>query len=214
MSAWHDAYLRFETPEQEVEKFTQRLVSAGASSWPRDAAIVDLFCGRGSGIAALERLGFSKLEGVDLSADLLRHYRGDATLHVGDCRALPFADASKDVATIHGGLHHLERLPEDLDRTLSEVRRILRPDGRLVVVEPWSTPFLRIVHVACGLGFARRLWEKLDALAAMIEHERETYEAWLARPDEILAAFDRHFETVGRRVRFGKLALQARPRGR
>src|SRR5258707_13441016 len=34
---WEAAYLRFETPEQEVQKFVLRLQKLGAAQWPRDA---------------------------------------------------------------------------------------------------------------------------------------------------------------------------------
>src|SRR5580700_4855758 len=73
---WEAAYLRFETPEQEIQKFVSRLRKLGADQWPRDAEIVELFCGRGNGLNALERLGFTRLEGVDLSPRLIAEYRG------------------------------------------------------------------------------------------------------------------------------------------
>jgi len=54
---WEDAYLRFETPEQEVRKFIGRLKFMDAMKWRRNAKIVELFCGRGSGLRALHQLG-------------------------------------------------------------------------------------------------------------------------------------------------------------
>src|ERR1700733_5234439 len=83
---WEAAYLRFETPEQEIQKFIGRLKKLGAEGWPKNAEIVELFCGRGNGLNALERLGFSNVEGVDLSPRLLAQYRGSATCTQGDCR--------------------------------------------------------------------------------------------------------------------------------
>ena len=64
---WEAAYLRFETPEQEIRKFVKRLRALGVSKWPRDNEIVELFCGRGNGLRALQSLGFTRVEGVDLS---------------------------------------------------------------------------------------------------------------------------------------------------
>jgi ubiquinone/menaquinone biosynthesis C-methylase UbiE len=155
--------------------------------------VVELFCGRGNGLAALARLGFTRLEGVDLSPSLLAQYRGQARCYVADCRALPFPDASRDVLVVQGGLHHLQSLPDDLVRTLDETRRVLRPGGRIVVVEPWLTPFLSFVHAMCEVRLARRMWAKLDALATMNEIERPTYMAWLERPQEILALLRERF---------------------
>ena len=34
---WEEAYRRFETPEEEISKFTKRLNSLGQHAWPRDA---------------------------------------------------------------------------------------------------------------------------------------------------------------------------------
>jgi ubiquinone/menaquinone biosynthesis C-methylase UbiE len=203
--AWEEAYRRFETPAQEVAKFRNRLQALGAQQWSRGDQAVELFCGRGGGLLALAELGFTRLEGLDLSATLLQQYRGPAKLYVCDCRRLPFDDASRDLMIVQGGLHHLQRLPDDLEACLDEVRRVLRPGGRFVVVEPWTTPFLTMVHT---LAFSplRKAWGKLDALATMIEHERDTYENWLRRPAEILAALDRRFTSKIRRQGWGKLS--------
>ena len=59
---WESAYLRFETPEEEIGKFIGRLNRLGAAQWPRGTEIVELFCGRGNGLIALERLGFTRLK--------------------------------------------------------------------------------------------------------------------------------------------------------
>lgn len=172
--------------------------------------MIDLFCGRGNGLRALERLGFTRLEGVDLSTTLLAQYAGPARLYAGDCRRLHFPDASRDLAIVQGGLHHLPVLPDDLDATLAEIRRVVRPGGRVLFVEPWPTPFLTAVHALCRLGAARRLWSRLDNLATMIEHERETYEAWLARPRQILARFDRLFGRERLSIGLGKILYVGR----
>jgi ubiquinone/menaquinone biosynthesis C-methylase UbiE len=190
---WEAAYLSFETPEQEILKFIARLNRLGASQWPRDAEIVELFCGRGNGLAALQRLGFTRIEGVDLSPRLLAQFQGPAKCTVADCRKLPFANRSKDVLIVQGGLHHLPTLPGDLDQTFSEMQRVLRADGRAVFVEPWLTPFLKFVHWVSENPLARRVSNKMDALATMIQFERRTYEQWLAHPDLIKQIARAHF---------------------
>jgi len=50
LNPWEAAYLRFESPEEEIRKFVRRLTRLGAPQWPRDAEIVELFCGRGNGV--------------------------------------------------------------------------------------------------------------------------------------------------------------------
>ena len=208
---WEAAYLRFETPEQEIRKFTERLRRLGVSEWPRDTNVVELFCGRGNGLHALARLGFLNIEGVDLSPRLLAEYTGEARCTAGDCRELPFADKSKDAAIVQGGLHHLPVLPDDLERVFAELRRVLRSEGRVVFVEPWRTPFLRFVHLVAENPLARRVSVKLDALATMIDHERETYENWLGRPQEISKLVRRYFQPEHELFAWGKWNFVGRP---
>lgn len=202
---WEQAYARFETPAQEVHKFLQRLRWFDASAWPSDARIVELFCGRGNGLVALSQLGFTRLTGVDLSADLLQQYQGDAQTYVCDARSLSLDDQSQDIAIVQGGLHHLPDLPSDLERSLIEAKRVLKPGGQLVLVEPWDTPFLRWVHAASANPILRRCWGKLDAFQVLYENEHETYDNWLSRPREILDLIESHFETSRRRTAWGKL---------
>jgi SAM-dependent methyltransferase len=207
--AWEDAYLRFETPDQEIRKFTSRLHALGAKRWSKDARILDLFCGRGNGLVALERLGFTNLSGVDLSPRLVRLYAGSGRCVAADCRSLPIRAASQDVAIVQGGLHHLPDVRTDLPLVIAEVQRVLKPGGVFVVVEPWLTPFLRAVHTICA-GPARQMWGRLDALATMIEYEGDVYRRWLASPDFVLSALTRAFTPERRHQRWGKLQFVGR----
>jgi ubiquinone/menaquinone biosynthesis C-methylase UbiE len=209
---WEAAYLRFETPQEEIQKFVARLRKLGAAQWPRETEIVELFCGRGNGLTALERLGFTHIEGVDLSPRLIAQYRGPAKCFVGDCRQLLFADRSKDVLIVQGGLHHLPVLPDDLEETFSEMQRVLRKDGRAVFVEPWLTPFLKLVHAVSENPLARRLSNKLDALATMIHFERRTYEQWLTQPDLIRKLAHAHFSPAHESFEWGKWNFVGHPR--
>jgi ubiquinone/menaquinone biosynthesis C-methylase UbiE len=208
---WEAAYLRFETPEEEIRKFVRRLEKLGADQWPRHAAIAELFCGRGNGLRALECLGFTNLAGVDLSPVLLEQYRGAAKCIVGDCRQLPFADSSMDVLIVQGGLHHLPQLPDDLESTFAEMQRVLRKEGRVVLVEPWITPFLRFVHWVSRISVARRASSKVDALATMIHYEQRTYAQWLNQPQLIRKVARTHFCDVQESFAWGKWNFTGRP---
>jgi ubiquinone/menaquinone biosynthesis C-methylase UbiE len=208
---WESAYVRFETPEQEIRKFLKRLQKLGVTSLSRDTGIVELFCGRGNGLHALSRLGFTNLEGVDFSARLVALYTGPATCHVCDCRHLPFPDQSKKVLIVQGGLHHLPTLPESLDETFAEMHRVLRKDGLLVVVEPWMTPFLSFVHWVSDIPFVRRFSDKFDAFAVMREHERRTYEQWLNQPKLVLNIAHSQFAPVRESFAWGKWLFVGKP---
>lgn len=209
---WEAAYLRFETPEEEIRKFTGRLKRLGAQQWPRDAEIVELFCGRGNGLIALQRLGFTRLEGVDLSPRLIAQYKGDAKCAVADCRKLPFTDGSKDALIVQGGLHHLPNLPGDLEQAFSEMSRVLCRKGRVMLVEPWRTPFLTFVHFVSEIPVARRLSSKMDAFATMIEHELRTYTQWLSQPELIKRVARVYFAPVRESFAWGKWNFVGTPR--
>jgi ubiquinone/menaquinone biosynthesis C-methylase UbiE len=209
---WEAAYLRFETPEEEIKKFARRLKQMGATGWPRHAEIVELFSGRGNGLRALEQLGFDNITGVDLSKSLLAEYSGTARCYACDCRNLPFENASKDILIIQGGLHHLCVLPDDLIKCLGEAYRVLRAEGQVIIVEPWMTPFLSLVHWTCGQKIARRLFPRIDALATMIEHEYGTYRQWLSQGPLVLEALSRFFDYERCQIRCGKLRFRGRKR--
>jgi SAM-dependent methyltransferase len=209
---WEQAYLRFESPEQEIRKFIGRLKFMGARKWPRDAKIAELFCGRGSGLRALHQLGFNDVEGIDLSPSLAAAYAGPGKILVGDCRQLPFESASKDILIVQGGLHHLPVLSDDLDRVLNESGRVLSKDGLLVVVEPWATLFLSVSHALCRSRTIRRLSPKIDALATMIHYERKTYEQWLSHPGLILDSLRKTFRVERSHFRWGKIYFVGRKR--
>ncbi|MCB1377566.1 MAG: metalloregulator ArsR/SmtB family transcription factor [Alphaproteobacteria bacterium] len=92
-----------------------------------------------------EMLAFAR---VNLDSQGVRH----AQIRHGDIYALPFADATADFITIHQVLHFLD----DPGRALAEAARVLRPDGRLLVVDfaPHQMEELRERHAHRRLGLA------------------------------------------------------------
>lgn len=210
-SRWEEAYQRFQTPAEERRKFIRRLRRLGVHHWDRASSVLEVCSGRGNGVMAWRQLGFSRVIGVDLSRALVERSACRSRSVIGDARCLPVRTSSQDVAVVQGGLHHLTSM-DDVRIALAEMRRVLRPDGRVIIIEPWQTPFLRGVHLVAEHPLARRFSSRLDAFAAMTDEERPTYEAWLARPRAILEAVAAQFETVRIRRRFGKLVFLGRPR--
>lgn len=95
--------------------------------------ILDAGCGSGPLSAALRDKG-AVVTGLDRSAamvDLARRRLGeDADLHVADLsEPLQFADAAFDVVVSSLVLHYLE----DWSGPLAELRRVLKPGGRLIL---------------------------------------------------------------------------------
>ena len=120
-----------------------RVMTAGLDRrWRRAAAeavvrpgdkVLDSCCGTGDlAIAAAEAGG--KVTGIDFSKPMLERARRKAPeleWVEGDALALPFADGSFDAATVGFGVRNLS----ELDRGLRELRRVLRPGGRLAILE-------------------------------------------------------------------------------
>jgi ubiquinone/menaquinone biosynthesis C-methylase UbiE len=204
------AYERFETADEAVARIRTRLRWFDVHEWPRDLSIVELFCGRGNALVAWKQLGFTQLEGVDHSESLLAEYRGPAKCYVADCRELPFEDASRDVLCVHGGLHQLPELLVDLQRAISECHRVLKPGGRLIVVEPWNTLFLKFVHWAAANPLARRTSPRLDAFQQLYLHDQATYDRWRNNPDVVLEVLCGQFYTERCSERWGKLYFMGR----
>ncbi|MBF6083346.1 methyltransferase domain-containing protein [Nocardia cyriacigeorgica] len=95
--------------------------------------ILDAGCGSGPIFAALRDRG-AIVTGFDASAKMVelarRRLGADAALHVADIAApLPFRDDAFDDAIASLVLHYLE----DWTAPLAELRRVLKPGGRLIV---------------------------------------------------------------------------------
>ena len=210
-SRWEQAYQRFETPEQEIRKFNSRLRRVNADKWDRRLRILEICSGRGNGLRAWHALGFSDVLGVDLSLPLVATHTGPGVCILGDVRSLPLASASRDVVVVQGGLHHLFTF-EDVAQALAEMTRVLVPDGRVIIIEPWRTPFLRCVHALSRQPAVRRLSNKMDAFETMLEEERNTYEQWLGSPERCLEIILKHVNPQILERRWGKLTVVGTPR--
>ena len=59
-----------------------------------------------------------------------------------DARKLPFADASLRAIVMTDVLHHIP----DAEAFFKEADRVLAPEGRIVLIEPWNTTWSRFVY--------------------------------------------------------------------
>jgi SAM-dependent methyltransferase len=210
-SRWERAYSSFQTADEEIEKFLRRYRSLGIDRWDKGLSVLEVCAGRGSILKAWHQLGFPDVVGVDFSEALAGGYRGPGHMVLGDARALPFATASRDVVVVQGGLHHLATF-EDVGAALAEMARVAKADGRIVIIEPWRTPFLRMVNWLVAQPIVRRWSVKLDALATMNEEEYPLYDRWLDSPETVLALVRGALIPSTLRRRWGKILLIGRPR--
>ena len=131
--------------------------------------------------------------GVDRSPEMLRFARAklaaaetSADLRQGDMYALPLADGSADTVILHQLLHFAHRP----DRAVGEAARLLRPGGRLLLVDfaAHELEALRTEHSHVRLGFDHAQVARWFADAGLELAGRETLagatltvECWLAR---------------------------------
>ncbi len=124
----------------------ERWMSFGTGAWYRRQALLRaglapgmrvLDVATGTGLVAREALSIvgpaGSVVGVDPSAGMLRRAADALGIEtvVSTAEALPFADASFDFVSMGYALRHVESIA----RTMAEFRRVLRPGGRLCVLE-------------------------------------------------------------------------------
>jgi SAM-dependent methyltransferase len=134
--------------------------------------ILDVGCGTGANLEVLEEFG--ETEGVDISHEALAfcRERGFDNVRHGAAEQLPHDDNTFDVVT---ALDVIEHLDDDL-ASLREMRRVLRPGGRVLLFVP---AFMFLWGVQDDVSNHRRRY-KLNELervveAAGFEVERATY---------------------------------------
>lgn len=124
-------------------------------------AYLDLGTGTGRLIELLDGL-WARAIGIDLSQNMLAVARAHldragirgAQVRLGDIYALDLPRDSVDLVTLHQVLHFLD----DPARAIRETARVLRPGGRVVVVDfaPHDHEFLREEHAHRRLGFSHQ----------------------------------------------------------
>jgi SAM-dependent methyltransferase len=128
---------------------------------PRPWQILDAGCGSG---ATMEELAaYGDVSGVDLSpaAVAAARERGFDDVREGSLEALPWDEATFDVASC---LDVIEHLPDDR-RPLAELRRVVRPGGFLLVTVP-AYPALWSQHDVVNRHYRRYRASALRAAAA------------------------------------------------
>jgi len=109
-----------------------RRLAVGEVVWPGDR-VLDACCGTGDLAVQAERRG-GRVVGLDFSPRMLErahHKSGTIEWVQGDALALPFSDEEFDAATVGFGVRNLA----DLEGGLRELARVLRPGGKVAVLE-------------------------------------------------------------------------------
>ena len=138
----------------------------------RPARILDVGCGTGANLLMLSNYG--EAEGVDVSEDALEfcRARGLDKVKLGAAEELPYEDGTFDLVTAFDVVEHMD---DDL-AGLTEMRRVLRPGGRVLLFVP---TFMFLWGLQDDVSHHRRRY-RLPELRRVLEQagfevERSTY---------------------------------------
>lgn len=124
---------RFGHEERQRTDLWQVLCSHFFQRWvPRDAVVLDVAAGHCEFINNIEA---GRKLAIDLNPDVKVRAAADVETHVTRSDAMPeIADASVDRVFISNFFEHIPR--EVITSTLREVKRVLKPGGKLMVLQP------------------------------------------------------------------------------
>jgi ubiquinone/menaquinone biosynthesis C-methylase UbiE len=155
--------------DSEGEHLSRRLASAfQVAAVEPGMAVLDVGCGRGEIVRHCARLG-ANVVGVDyapvatrMTRDLIRGEAADGSagkmaVAQVDAKRLPLPDETFDRVLMFDVVEHL--YPWELHQAFLEIRRVLKPDGRLIVhtapnrwYDQYAYPIVRIVRILMGQG--------------------------------------------------------------
>ncbi len=108
----------------------------------RGMSILDVGCGTGSHLELYQRYRCD-LYGIDLSPSMLgiaRERLGDtAQLDLGDATDMPYQDGKFDLVISMLSLHEMP--PQTRSGVLDEIERVLKPDGRILLIDFHTGPY-------------------------------------------------------------------------
>ena len=147
-----------------------RLALAGAAARPR---VLDLCCGSGDLCFLAEESGAGTVTGADFTLPMLAVARrrriekaSAARVVQADALELPFPDGSFDALTVAYGLRNIA----DAEASLREMRRVLAPGGRAVILD-----FGKPENPVAGVLYRAFLRTMMSAVGWIFHGDPETY---------------------------------------
>lgn len=161
--------------------------TVSALGLPPGSVVVDLACGTGDLARELDDRSLVPV-GVDLSFGMLAAAPRPVPRLQADGTALPVRDAGADGATCGFALRNFS----DLDATFAELARVIRPGGRVALLEV-ATPPNPVLRAGHGVYFG----QVVPRIGAMLS-DGDAYRylprsvAYLPEPDELVARLAAH----------------------
>ncbi|HEX9831756.1 MAG TPA: class I SAM-dependent methyltransferase [Mycobacterium sp.] len=162
---WHRYWDKSSRTYDREMRFFERILFGDSRDWACSQASGDVLeVAVGTGLNLDQYPKEVRLTGIDLSEQMLDIARDRARelgrtveLRQGDANALPFDDASFDTVVCTFGLCAIP----DIDAALDEMTRVLRPGGKLILVD----------HVASSSRVARGVQRALEVVTIPIGGE-------------------------------------------
>jgi len=146
--AYHDDDRARPIARQRVGRFTRGAVTAASAYFwsevqrciaqygarAHSVRVLDYGCGEGSVSQRLRNMRLQNIDGIDISPGMVSRARlrvRGVRFHVMNAENLAFQDATFDLVVGQAILHHLS-----LDKALPELKRVLKPTGHAVFLEP------------------------------------------------------------------------------
>lgn len=185
-------------------ELVNRVFSAGRdAAWRRKAVklaevtkrdeVLDVACGTGDFARAFAAAKPAMVVGCDFAPDMLLRAVDVPGFGIHWCEAdalqLPFRDESFSIVSCAFGIRNFA----DLDRGLAEMSRVLRPAGRLIILE-FTRPANRFVRAVYEL-YANRIMPPAAAVVSgdrtgAYQYLRRSVESFLTTP-ELIARLER-----------------------
>jgi ubiquinone/menaquinone biosynthesis C-methylase UbiE len=140
-------------------RYRLRCIDKLGHSFRGDESLLDAGCGNG-GVARLLRQRVHQVTAIDVEPSSAWHDAPGLIFMSGNAEELPFADSSFDLVHSKDSLHHMDA-PE---RSLGEYHRVLKPGGRVLIVEANRFNPVFYPHMTLALGhehFTRRRFRGL-----------------------------------------------------
>ena len=147
----------------------------------RGRRVLDIASGEGYGAAMLAATA-ARVVGIDMDPGAVRHARDtyarapNLRFVVGRCEAIPVASQSIDVVVCFETIEHLEQQAELLD----EIKRVLTPDGVLVISSPDRLSYSASTAAGANPFHLKEL--SIPELEALLRARFRTVRLWGQRP--------------------------------
>lgn len=125
-----------------------------------DKQVLDVGCGKGRFARVLqERNPEADIWGLDISEEMLRFVPAGIHTRAGSMTELPFADSTFDFAYATESLEHAV----EIERAVNEMCRVLKPGGKLVIIDKNAEHWGKLKTPAWERWFKREELENLLA---------------------------------------------------